>query len=222
MITKYGFDVLIKYSVIITVIVILTFTVIHGKGLRWTIVIVIAVATCFVLNFFRDPERVTPDETGIVVSPADGKIVLIKELFEPEYLKQNAVQISVFMSPLDVHVNRFPISGTIGYYKYIEGKYLVAFNDKSSELNERTHIGIEGGNGKVLFKQIAGTIARRIIADIHVGQKATIGERFGMIRFGSRVDVIIPRESVVAVKLNDRVKAGETILARYSSTQGLK
>jgi phosphatidylserine decarboxylase len=156
-----------------------------------------------------------PDEKKAVISPADGKIVLIKELFEPEFHKADAVQVSIFMSPLNVHVNRFPITGTVEYFKHIHGEYLVAFDDKSSDRNERTLIGVNDNGWKVLFKQIAGTVARRIIADLTVGQPATAGEKFGMIRFGSRVDVIMPKGTQVLVAIGQHVVAGETIIARY-------
>ena len=169
-----------------------------------------------VLNFFRDPERSVPSGNNIIVSPADGRVVVVKDLFEGEFLRADAVQVSIFMSPLNVHVNRFPISGTVGLFKHIEGKYLVAFNEKSSEENERTVIGVEGNGRKVLFKQIAGAVARRIVAPVTTGQRAVCGERFGMIKFGSRVDVIIPKGSVIKVSLNDRVVAGETILASFT------
>ena len=119
------------------------------------------------------------------------------------------------MSPLNVHVNRYPVSGTVGFFKHYAGEYLVAFDDKSSERNERTHIGIDAGGRKILFKQIAGTIARRIIADLTVGQQAVAGDRFGMIRFGSRVDVLMPKGTAVKVSLGEHVVAGETILAEY-------
>jgi len=134
-------------------------------------------------------------------------------MFEDEYLRSEAVQVSIFMSPLNVHVNRFPISGTVGLFKHIEGKYLVAFHEKSSEENERTVIGVERDGRKILFKQIAGAVARRIVAPVAQGQLAVRGERFGMIKFGSRVDVVVPRGSVIRVSLNDRVVAGETIIA---------
>jgi phosphatidylserine decarboxylase len=137
-------------------------------------------------------------------------------VFEEEFLKLPAVQVSIFMSPLDVHVNRFPVSGRIAYFQHVPGSYGAAYKDKSSQLNERTHIGIESRAGKLLFKQIADAIARRIIADIEVGQPAIVGARFGMIKFGSRVDVIMPRESVLKIALHDRVLAGETVLAVFA------
>ncbi|MBI1807888.1 MAG: phosphatidylserine decarboxylase family protein [Ignavibacteria bacterium] len=214
--SKYGIDVVVKFFLIAVVIVCLTFIFADTLIVRYTITGCLALLTVFVLNFFRDPDRVPPHEKTIVVSPADGKVVQIKELFEGEYLKSDAVQVSIFMSPLNVHVNRLPMSGTVGYFEHIPGEYGVAFDDKSSDRNERTLIGIEREGYKILFKQVAGTIARRIVADLRIGQQATIGERFGMIKFGSRVDVIMPKLFQVAVHLNDRVVAGESILARYA------
>jgi phosphatidylserine decarboxylase len=172
-------------------------------------------AAAFVVNFFRDPDRRTPAGANVVVSPADGRVVQIKEVENAEYLGGPALQVSVFMSPLDVHVNRIPIDGRVGYFKHIDGEFLVAFDDKSSERNERTHIGIERPGYKVLFKQIAGTVARRIVAELKQGQEVRMGDRFGMIKFGSRVDVLVPKGSALAVRLNERVVAGETVLARY-------
>jgi len=213
MLTTYGVDVVRKYLFIIALLFIVTFFLTESIVLRIVIVSLLGIAVLFILNFFRDPERTSPEGENLIVSPADGKVILIKELFEQEYLKCDALQISIFMSPLDVHVNRFPISGKVGYFRYIQGDYIAAFNDKSSERNERTHIGVEKNGFKVLFKQIAGAVAQRIIANVTVGQEAKRGERFGMIRFGSRVDVIMQKEVDIKVKLNDRVRAGETVLA---------
>jgi phosphatidylserine decarboxylase len=121
--------------------------------------------------------------------------------------------MSIFMSPMNVHVNRYPMSGRVGFFKHIPGEFIVAFDEKSSTRNERTHIGIENGNVRVLFKQIAGYVARRIVAPVQVGDKAVAGERFGMIRFGSRVDVIVPEGSEVKVKVGENAVAGTTVLA---------
>ncbi len=219
MITHYGFDVVVKFFLIATIIVVCTALFVHTGGIKYSIFGIIGLLAIFVLNFFRDPDRTPPTGNNIVVSPADGTIVRIKDVTENEYIKGEAVQVSIFMSPLNVHVNRFPISGTIGYFRYIEGEYLVAFEDKSSERNERTHIGVEQNGYRVLFKQIAGAVARRIVAPIKVGQLAALGERFGMIKFGSRVDVIMPKGTIVKVKLKDRVVAGETVLATYTPAQ---
>jgi len=191
----------------------------YGIGhdiVRYSIVSVIIVIICLVINFFRDPDRTTPNDERSVISPADGKIVIIKDVVDNEYLKGDAIQVSIFMSPLNVHVNRFPITGTVEFFQHVQGEYIVAFDEKSSERNERTLIGVQDEGYKVLFKQIAGAVARRIVAPISVGQKAVRGERFGMIKFGSRVDVLMPRSSHINVQLNDRVVAGETIIATYS------
>jgi phosphatidylserine decarboxylase len=142
--------------------------------------------------------------------------VLVKEVREDEFLKGEGVQVSIFMSPLNVHVNRFPISGKVGYFQHIPGEFLVAFDDKSSLRNERTQIGVENGKTRVFFKQVAGFVARRIVAELKVGDPAVAGERFGMIKFGSRVDVIVPKGSEVKVKVGDKTMAGETVLAVVS------
>jgi phosphatidylserine decarboxylase len=186
---------------------------VDGFLVKCAIIVVLAVFLLLTVRFFRDPERVTPTGERLVISPADGKVVLVKDLHEEEYMGGEAVQLSIFMSPLDVHVNRFPMSGTVRYFRHFPGEYIVAFDEKSSLRNERTHIGIENGPRKILFKQIAGFVARRIVTDVKVGDKVIAGERFGMIKFGSRVDVIVPRLSEIAVKLGDKTKAGETILA---------
>lgn len=170
----------------------------------------------FSLYFFRDPIRKLPESLNEnhVISPADGKVMLIEEIEnENIFLKTNAKQISIFLSPLNVHVNRIPVSGIIDYYEYVKGDYIVAFDHKSSSRNERTLIGIKNDKFKVLFKQIAGFVARRIICNIRKGEKVSIGEKFGMIRFGSRVDILIPENSNVMVSINQRVVGGETIIA---------
>jgi phosphatidylserine decarboxylase len=184
-----------------------------GPMLRYSVTFVLALFLVFTLNFFRDPKRVTPAGSGLVIAPADGRVIEICEVREDEYLKGDAVQISIFMSPLNVHVNRFPISGTVAYYRYIPGAYLMAFEEKASLKNERTHIGVENGRTKVLFKQIAGFIARRIIAEVQEGDTAVAGARFGMIRFGSRVDVLLPKGADVRVERGVTTVAGETVLA---------
>ena len=168
------------------------------------------------VSFFRDPERKTPNGDDLIISPADGKVFLIRELFENEFILDDAIQISIFMSPLNVHVNRIPISGEVKFLKYIPGKYIVAFEEKSSENNERKIIGIETGDGlKIMVKQIAGFIARRIVCEVKKGDKVKTGQRYGMIKFGSRVDVIMPKNKVeILVSIGQKVKAGETIIAK--------
>ena len=219
--TKYGIGVVIKSMVMLLIVSVLVWFLVGSAPLRFSVLAFVVVVAVLILNFFRDPYRTHPHEENIVVSPADGKVVLVKEVVEQDYLQSDAVQVSIFMSPFDVHVNRFPISGIVEYFRHIEGQYIVAFDEKSSERNERTLIGVRDNGYKVLFKQIAGAVARRIVAPITVGQRAVSGERFGMIKFGSRVDVIMPRTTQVTVQLHDRVVGGETILARYSPVKKL-
>ena len=216
MISKYGYDVIGAVVVIILVGSLLSWLLVETRPLRYGLIGLFALLLLFTLNFFRDPDRTTPPGDTLVIAPADGKVVLIQDVHTDEISMGDGIQVSIFMSPLDVHVNRFPLSGTVTYFRYFPGEYLVAFDEKSSLRNERTHIGIESGKKKVLFKQIAGFVARRIIAPLHEGDHALAGERFGMIRFGSRVDVIMPRGSNLKVKTGDRTVAGETILATLS------
>lgn len=211
MITRYGLDTAI---ILIVVSLLLAGGALLVTGLTFRILLAAAgiLLLAFTLNFFRDPERTTPRVPGGIFSPADGKIVRIARVREEEFLQGEALQVSIFMSPLNVHVNRYPIDGTVAFFRYIKGEYLVAFDDKSSERNERTLIGIDNGAFKVLFRQIAGFIARRIVCPIKVGDTARAGERFGMIKFGSRVDVLMPPETAVRVKTGDAARAGETVL----------
>lgn len=212
MITKYGLDTALTL-IILSVIVIVVALLVSNLFLKSILIILGVFVLAFTLNFFRDPERTTPKLPNAIFSPADGKVVQIGPVQEQEFLGADAMQVCVFMSPLNVHVNRWPIDGIVKFYRYVAGEYLVAFDDKSSERNERTLIGVDNGRFKVLFKQIAGFVARRIVCPIHVGDTATAGARFGMIKFGSRVDVIFPKDAEIKVRLNDHVVAGETILA---------
>jgi phosphatidylserine decarboxylase len=212
--TRYGYDVIVISLAVATVMIV------AGVMVDLLVVKVLLLALgilfmAFTLYFFRDPERViASDSDGIVISPADGKVVVVADIDDAEYFKGPAKQISIFLSPLNVHVNRNPISGTVDYYRYVKGEYLVAFHDKASELNERTHIGIRNDRMKMVVKQIAGAVARRIVCELKVGDTVRAGDRFGMIKFGSRTDLIVPREMVVEVKLGDRVVGGETIICR--------
>ena len=212
MLTKYGLDVAIPILIIALAVVIIGFCV-SNVPLRIILITVGLGTLLFTLNFFRDPDRTTPDVPGGIISPADGKIVNISEIDEPEFLGGRALQVCIFMSPLNVHVNRFPVSGTVEFFRYVEGRYVMAFEDKASDLNERTLIGINTGEFKVLFKQIAGFVARRIVCPLTVGDSAVAGRRFGMIKFGSRVDVLMPLDADIKVSMDQHVVAGETVLA---------
>jgi phosphatidylserine decarboxylase len=195
-------------------VVALLFIVEVNQAVRFAVLIIAAVVTWLVLNFFRDPERTAPRGDDLVIAPADGKVIAVGPVFEPAYINAQALRVCIFMSPLDVHVNRFPVSGRVGYFEHVAGRFTPAFRDKASEDNDRTLIGIERGTDRILFKQITGAVARRIVADVKIGQAAVAGERFGMIRFGSRVDVLLPPRAAIAVGLNERTVAGETIIAR--------
>jgi len=218
LITRYGYDVVGVVVLVVLAGSLLSWYLVNEVVVKALIIALLALILLFTLNFFRDPDRTTPAGDNLVISPADGEVVLVTEVREDEFLKGEGIQMSIFMSPLNVHVNRFPISGKVGYFRHIPGEFLVAFDDKSSLRNERTHIGVESGNRKVFFKQIAGFVARRIVADLREGDSAVAGERFGMIKFGSRVDVIVPKGAEVKVKVGDKTVAGETVLAVASSS----
>ena len=188
-----------------------------GRG-WWALAVVLAALAVWLLVFFRDPARAGPRGDDVVIAPADGRVVAIVDTDEPAYLQAPAVRISIFMSVFDVHVNRYPVSGRVAYRHYHAGKFLHAAEEKASLDNEQSSIGIAGPHGPVLVRQIAGLIARRIVTDGTVGDTATQGARLGMIRFGSRVDVFLPRTTRPSVKvaLGDRVAAGATLLAEYA------
>ena len=173
----------------------------------------------FVFNFFflRDPERKTPEGDGLIISPADGTIIKIAEVDEPIYFKGKVQLISVFMSVFNVHVNRVPLNGEVEYVNYKKGQYLAAFADKATEINEQSMIGIKGKLGKVYFKQIAGLLARRIVYHLQKGDVVQAGERFGLIRYGSRLDVYVPITAKINVELKQKVRSGVTILAEFNS-----
>lgn len=211
MLTKYGYTTIGIAALISFVLIAISLFVNNNYG-KYSLIIVGVLILVFTLNFFRDPDRNIPEGDNFIVAPADGKILIIKDVFENRYLNEDAVQISIFMSPLNVHVNRIPIDGNVEYLKYIEGEYLVAYHDKADERNERSEIGINSKHGKVLFTQVAGMVARRIIYDLKINEQVKMGNRFGMIKFGSRVDVIVPKKWQLKVKENDLTTAGETVL----------
>ncbi len=213
MISRYGYDVVGTVLVLTVLGTVLASFFVDVRIVRIGLIAFLVLLLLFTLYFFRDPDRTSPKGDNLVIAPADGEVVSIAPVREDEFLKKDAVQVSIFMSPLNVHVNRFPVTGTVGFYRYVPGEYLMAYEEKSSLRNERTLIGIESARGRVLFKQIAGFIARRIVAQVSVGDHAVAGERFGMIKFGSRVDVLLPKEASVRVNLGDRTVGGETVLA---------
>src|ERR1700749_3523658 len=185
--------------------------------LRWIVYILSAVLFIIILQFFRSPHFPISTDEKSVLCPADGKVVVIEETNETEFLKDRRIQISVFMSPINVHVNRNPIAGVVKYFRYHPGKYLVAWHPKSSTENERTTIVIENSVGvAVLFRQIAGAMARRIVWYVKEGDKVDQGQQFGFIKFGSRVDVFLPLGTKINVELGEVVKGGRTVLAELT------
>ncbi len=185
----------------------------HLPLLHYPIVIAAFLLWFWTLWFFRIPSRVHTTGENLVVAPADGKVVVIEEVFEPEYFKDTRLQVSIFMSPINVHQNLNPISGVVKYFKYHPGKYLVAWHPKSSTLNERTSYVIGNGKVDILSRQIAGALARRIAYYVKEGDSVQQTKEFGFIRFGSRVDVFLPVGTPVNVKIGDITQGGVTVLA---------
>lgn len=185
----------------------------------WRIIVILAtvVLAGLILNFFRNPLREIPVRNDqLVYAPCDGKVVVIEEVEVEEYFnKTRRLQISVFMSPLNVHVNRYPVSGTVAYSKYHPGKYLVAWAPKSSEINERTSVVLQSGRHDLMIKQIAGAVARRIVCYAQEGQQVQQGGELGFIKFGSRVDVLLPLGSVPQVQIGQVVKGNLDVLAKF-------
>jgi phosphatidylserine decarboxylase len=179
----------------------------------WLTALVLLLLALWVAYFFRDPERIGERGPSLVVSPADGKLIMITEVDEPGFVKGRATRLSIFMNVFNVHVNRYPVDGIVKYVHYNEGKFFNAAAEKSSLENEQMSVGIDAGRHQILIRQIAGLIARRIVTYSKLGEKVKQGERMGIIRFGSRVDVFIPPGSTIKAKLGDATVAGVTILA---------
>ena len=174
------------------------------------------VVLLIILQFFRNPARNTIINKKHIISPVDGKVVAIEKVFEKEYFKDERLQVSIFMSPFNVHVTRYPISGKVNFSKYHPGEYLVAWHPKSSEKNERTTIVLENKVvGEILYRQIAGALARRIVNYAEVGQNVTQGKDAGFIKFGSRVDLFLPVDSILNIEINQHVRGGEDIISKF-------
>lgn len=216
MITKYGY-ITAGIFVSISVIVFIFSFFIENNYLKITLSILSVLLFLFTLYFFRDPERTSPRLDNVIVSPADGKVLLVKKIVSNNFVEGEAWQVSVFMSPLNVHVNRIPIDGVVKLVRYVKGKYLVAFHDKADERNERSEFGIMSKYGKVFFTQVAGFVARRIVYTLEEDDTVKMGKRFGMIKFGSRVDIIVNTNWDLKVKENDIVTAGESIIYEYNN-----
>jgi phosphatidylserine decarboxylase len=179
----------------------------------WLLAFLLTILALWVAYFFRDPERMGDRGDKYVIAPADGRVVLISDVDEPAFMGGRARRISIFMNVFNVHVNRYPVSGTVRYIKYNPGKFLNAAAEKSSVENEQSSVGIETTHGRVLVRQIAGLIARRIVTYSKEGQQVQQAERMGLIRFGSRVDVFLPLDATVRVKIGDATLAGTSVIA---------
>jgi phosphatidylserine decarboxylase len=193
---------------------------VDNKFLTIAFIILGIILTLFTLWFFRDPDRVIPEQAindqSLVIAPADGKIVQIENEYEKHYLKSDSKRISIFLSPIDVHVNRTPVSGIVDFYEYFEGEYLVAYHPKSSEKNEHSRIGMNNKFGKVFYKQIVGLLARRIVCEVKVGDHLTVGDKIGMMKFGSRMDIAMEPDTEILVNVGDVVVGGKTIIAKLN------
>ena len=210
---REGRNILIPAFIILMAVLAVSYATLSG-WLFWTIAAVSLIVFLLLAQFFRVPKRTPRAESNEIICPADGKVVVIEEVEEHEYFKDRRIQVSIFMSPLNVHVQGTPMTGVVSYVKYHKGLYLVAWHPKSSTDYERTTMVIRGNKHEVFFRQIAGAVARRIRYYLKKGQQVEIGEECGFIKFGSRVDIFLPIGTDVAVQLGQVVKGRETILAR--------
>ena len=214
---KEGYKTIVISFIIFAFINLVSFYFIsfHFPWISWVIFIATLGLLLFLISFFRVPNRQLTTGNGFIICPADGKVVVIEEVVDSEYFHDNRLQLSVFMSPANVHQNRVPVSGEVVYNKYHKGKYLVAWNPKSSTENERHSVVIKNEKGEILVKQIAGALAKRIVNYLSVGQKVDQSMEMGFIKFGSRVDLLLPPGTKVKVHLNQVVQGGITVLAEW-------
>jgi phosphatidylserine decarboxylase len=213
---RQGYKIILFTFLIYAFILYIIINYLNILVLSLAIFVVFVFSFLLIIWFFRIPRRILKNDENLIYAPADGKIVAIEEITEEEYFKDTRIQISIFMSPLDAHVNYYPVSGIIEYLKYHRGKYLVAWHPKSSTHNERSTIVIKNDkNISILIRQIAGAVARRIITNAVRGERIKQGEELGFIRFGSRVDVILPHYIKVLTSINNKVKGKKTVIARF-------
>jgi phosphatidylserine decarboxylase len=214
---KEGYQTIAWTTIIVVVINLLSFYFVSFEAPVISVVISILTLGCllFFISFFRIPKRKLTNDEKAIVAPADGKVVAIEEVQADEYFTDRRIQVSIFMSPLNVHVNRNPVSGEVVYSQYHKGKYLVAWHPKSSTQNERHTVVYRKDEKEVLVKQIAGAVARRIVNYLQVGQHVNQGEEMGFIKFGSRVDLLLPLNAQVKVKIGDMPKGGVTVVAEW-------
>ena len=211
---KEGQRIILTTFFITAVIIILANFYVDLPWLRYSLQIGALLLLVLILQFFRNPKRIVNKNFDEILAPVDGKVVIIEEVEEKEYFNDKRIQVSIFMSPINVHVTRYPASGVIKYSKYHPGKYLVAWHPKSSEKNERTTVVINTPKfGDILYRQIAGAVARRIVNYAEVGENVQQGDDAGFIKFGSRVDVLLPQDSIVTVKMNQKVVGAKTCIA---------
>ena len=211
---KEGFNIITAVFLISAILAVSAHFLIDNEYLEKGVILVVLIVLFLILQFFRNPKRDFKLKTNQVLSAVDGEVVVIEEVFEKEYFKDKRLQISVFMSPLNVHVTRYPVSGNVVFNKYHPGKFLVAWHPKSSEENERTTVVVKSSEfGEVLHRQIAGAVARRIVNYAEEGQEVFQTSDSGFIKFGSRVDIFLPLGTKINVKLNQKVKGGITVLA---------
>ena len=211
---KEGFRIIIFSFLMSTSLVISIEILTKAELMKNILQILVLSQFLIILYFFRNPKRITNFGDKNIVSPVDGKVVVIEEVFEPEYFKEKRIQVSIFMSPINVHVTRYPIGGQVTYSKYHPGKYLVAWHPKSSTENERTSIVVKNENcGEILYRQIAGALAKRIINYAKESSYVNQGDDAGFIKFGSRVDLFLPLDTKINVSLNQKVKGAEDIIA---------
>ena len=211
---KEGHNIIAISFILIALVNVISRNFIYNSTINYTIGIITIVILVLILQFFRNPKRVAIIDDNIISSPVDGKVVAIEKVFEKEYFKDERIQISIFMSPINVHVTRYALSGKVNFSKYHPGKYLVAWHPKSSEKNERTTVVVENKVfGEVLYRQIAGALARRIVNYAKVGETVLQGTDAGFIKFGSRVDLFLPLDSKIKVEIDQIVKGAEDIIA---------
>jgi phosphatidylserine decarboxylase len=213
---KEGIIIILIFFLVISSFNLIIYWAVKNTWLQSLLIIASVIFLLMVVWFFRNPDRSVIPDDSIVLSAADGKVVVIEEVMEKEYFKDKRIQVSIFMSPLNVHANRYPISGIVSYYKYHPGKYLVAWHPKSSELNERSTIVIKDIHGKmILVRQIAGAVARRIVSYTYEGKQVIQGDELGFIKFGSRVDMFFPVGTKINVKIGDIVTGNRTVIAGW-------
>jgi phosphatidylserine decarboxylase len=215
MIHKEGKKTILFTIILLVILNTASFIFIEYDIVFWSLVLFSLILLCIIVQFFRNPNRIPELNENSILSPADGKVVVIERTIESEYFKDERLMVSVFMSLWNVHVNRYPVSGSLCYFKYHKGKYLIARNPKSSLENERTTVVIEDRNRKILFRQIAGIVARRIVWYMESGDEVIQGSQCGFIKFGSRVDLFLPVDTKLQIQIGDTVKAGITVLADY-------